>query len=50
MASQISMLYPVKLLVEPAQEQELEAYPLGSPAGNSQLSDDIYSVWILPLK
>lgn len=33
MASQISMLYPVKLLVEPAQEQELEAYPLGNPAG-----------------
>lgn len=35
MTSQISMLYPVKLLVGPAQEQELEAYPLGSPAGNS---------------
>lgn len=33
MASQISMLYPVKFLVEPAQEQELEAYPLGSSAG-----------------
>lgn len=33
MTSQISMLYPVKLLVGPAQEQELEAYPLGSPAG-----------------
>ncbi|KAK7400100.1 hypothetical protein VNO78_11300 [Psophocarpus tetragonolobus] len=34
MASQISMLYPVKILVGPAQEQELEAYPLGSLADN----------------
>ncbi|XP_061373042.1 vacuolar protein sorting 38 isoform X2 [Gastrolobium bilobum] len=33
MTSQISMLYPVKISVGPAQEQELEAYPLGSPAG-----------------
>ncbi|KAJ1407270.1 putative UV radiation resistance-associated protein isoform [Sesbania bispinosa] len=33
MTSQISMLYPVKVFVGPAQEQELEAYPLGSPAG-----------------
>ncbi|MCI37953.1 UV radiation resistance-associated gene protein-like, partial [Trifolium medium] len=32
MTSQISMLYPVKLVVGPAQEQELEAYPLGGPA------------------
>ncbi|XP_028763494.1 UV radiation resistance-associated gene protein-like isoform X1 [Neltuma alba] len=35
MASQISMLYPVKISVAPAQEQELEAYPAGSIAGNS---------------
>ncbi|XP_057419581.1 vacuolar protein sorting 38 isoform X2 [Lotus japonicus] len=35
MTSQISTLYPVKILVGPAQEQELEAYPLGSPAGSS---------------
>ncbi|MCI15452.1 UV radiation resistance-associated gene protein-like, partial [Trifolium medium] len=35
MTSQISILYPVKLVVGPAQEQELEAYPLGGPAGNS---------------
>ncbi|KAH1236780.1 UV radiation resistance-associated gene protein [Glycine max] len=35
MTSQISMLYPVKILVGPAQEQELEAYPLGSLAGTS---------------
>ncbi|XP_019464645.1 PREDICTED: UV radiation resistance associated protein-like isoform X1 [Lupinus angustifolius] len=35
MASQISMLYPVKILVGPAQEQELEAYPAGSVAGTS---------------
>ncbi|KAK4264182.1 hypothetical protein QN277_025391 [Acacia crassicarpa] len=34
MASQISMLYPVKISVEPAQEQELEAYPAASLAGN----------------
>ncbi|KAL2343351.1 hypothetical protein Fmac_004636 [Flemingia macrophylla] len=35
MTSQISMLHPVKILVGPAQEQELEAYPLGSLAGTS---------------
>ncbi|XP_054806783.1 vacuolar protein sorting 38 isoform X2 [Prosopis cineraria] len=35
MAFQISMLYPVKFSVGPAQEQELEAYPAGSLAGNS---------------
>ncbi|KAI5385059.1 uncharacterized protein LOC127107828 isoform X2 [Lathyrus oleraceus] len=34
MTSQILMLYPVKLVVGPAQEQELEPYPLGSSAGN----------------
>ncbi|XP_058731705.1 vacuolar protein sorting 38 isoform X3 [Vicia villosa] len=34
MTSQILMLYPVKLVVGPAQEQELEAYPLGRSAGN----------------
>ncbi|XP_057747637.1 vacuolar protein sorting 38 isoform X1 [Arachis stenosperma] len=34
MASQISMLYPVKITVGPAQEQvELEAYPSGSLSG-----------------
>ncbi|KAI4297831.1 hypothetical protein L6164_037696 [Bauhinia variegata] len=35
MASQISMLYPVKMTIGPAQEQELEAYPAGNLAGNS---------------
>ncbi|KAL5188117.1 UV radiation resistance-associated gene protein [Glycine soja] len=35
MTSQISMLYPVKIVVGPAQEQELEAYPLGSLTGTS---------------
>ncbi|XP_020215898.1 UV radiation resistance-associated gene protein [Cajanus cajan] len=35
MTSQISMLHPVKILVGPAQEQELEAYPLGCLAGTS---------------
>ncbi|KAE9610449.1 putative phosphatidylinositol 3-kinase [Lupinus albus] len=35
MTSQVSMLYPVKILVRPAQEQELEAYPAGSIAGTS---------------
>ncbi|RDX72610.1 UV radiation resistance-associated protein, partial [Mucuna pruriens] len=35
MTSQISTLYPVKILVGPAQEQELEAYPLCSSAGTS---------------
>ena len=28
------MLYPVKVSVEPAHEQELEAYPADSLAGN----------------
>lgn len=50
MTSQISMLYPVKLVVGPAQEQELEAYPLGGPAGNSQLSDNLFFAWIVPLE
>ncbi|KAF7836996.1 UV radiation resistance associated protein isoform X1 [Senna tora] len=35
MTSQVSMLYPVKISVGPAQEQELESYPAGSLAGNS---------------
>ncbi|CAL0307994.1 unnamed protein product [Lupinus luteus] len=34
MTSQISMLYPVKISVGPAQEQELEAYPAGSLAAS----------------
>jgi hypothetical protein len=50
MTSQISMLYPVKLVVGPAQEQELEAYPLGGPAGNSQFSDNLFFAWIVPLE
>lgn len=33
MTSQISMLYPVKILVGPAQKQELEAYPSSNLAG-----------------
>jgi len=33
MITQISMLYPVKVLVGPAQEQELEAYPSSNLAG-----------------
>ncbi|CAJ1939146.1 unnamed protein product [Sphenostylis stenocarpa] len=32
MTSQISVLYPVKITVGPAQEQELEAYPMGTLA------------------
>ena len=39
MTSQISMLYPVKVIVGPAQEQELEAYPSVSLAGNSLLNN-----------
>ncbi|KAG2409591.1 uncharacterized protein HKW66_Vig0002560 [Vigna angularis] len=35
MVSQISMLYPMKILVGPAQEQELEAYPSSNLAGTS---------------
>lgn len=35
MISQISMLYPMKILVGPTQEQELEAYPSSSVAGKS---------------
>jgi len=33
MTSQISLLYPVKILVGPAQKQELEAYPSSNLAG-----------------
>ncbi|XP_027912104.1 UV radiation resistance associated protein isoform X1 [Vigna unguiculata] len=35
MTSQISLLYPVKILVGPAQKQELEAYPSSNLAGTS---------------
>ncbi|WVZ23342.1 hypothetical protein V8G54_001886 [Vigna mungo] len=35
MISQISMLYPMKILVGPTQEQELEAYPSSNLAGKS---------------
>ncbi|XP_017431351.1 vacuolar protein sorting 38 isoform X2 [Vigna angularis] len=35
MTSQISMLYPVKILIGPAQKQELEAYPSSNLAGTS---------------
>ena len=49
MTSQISMLYPVKILVGPGQEQELEAYPLGSLAGNEQLNNSLFSMWVVPL-
>lgn len=48
MTSQISVLYPVKLFVGPAQEQELEAYPLGSPTGNSQLNNSFFHVDSIP--
>ena len=34
MISQVSLLYPVKILVGPAQEQELESYPSSSRLGN----------------
>ena len=34
MISQVSLLYPVKILVGPAQEQELESYPGSSKLGN----------------
>ncbi|KAJ7964146.1 UV radiation resistance-associated protein [Quillaja saponaria] len=37
MISQISMLYSVKIMVGPAQEQELEAFPSGSQAGGSSV-------------
>ncbi|XP_058731704.1 vacuolar protein sorting 38 isoform X2 [Vicia villosa] len=37
MTSQILMLYPVKLVVGPAQEQELEAYPLGRSADKKEI-------------
>lgn len=34
MISQVSLLYPVKILVGPAQEQELESYSSSSRLGN----------------
>ncbi|XVF29113.1 hypothetical protein REPUB_Repub15cG0091800 [Reevesia pubescens] len=41
MISQVSLLYPVKILVGPTQEQELESYPSGSRLGNSSASKPI---------
>ncbi|XWS09158.1 hypothetical protein CRYUN_Cryun40dG0062300 [Craigia yunnanensis] len=41
MISQVSLLYPVKILVGPAQEQELESYPSSSRQGNSSVSKPI---------
>ncbi|KAM7256376.1 hypothetical protein ACFE04_012117 [Oxalis oulophora] len=35
MVSQVYLLYPVKFVVGPAQEQELESYPSGSKLGSS---------------
>ncbi|KAJ7959785.1 UV radiation resistance-associated protein [Quillaja saponaria] len=35
MMLQISMLYPVKIVVGPSQEQELEAFPSGSKVGGN---------------
>lgn len=34
MVSQVSLLYPVKIVVGPAEEQELESYPSSSRLGN----------------
>ncbi|OMO71020.1 UV radiation resistance protein/autophagy-related protein 14 [Corchorus capsularis] len=41
MISQLSLLYPVKIIVGPAQEQELESYPGSSRLGNSSVSKPI---------
>ncbi|XP_007034323.2 PREDICTED: UV radiation resistance-associated gene protein isoform X1 [Theobroma cacao] len=41
MISQVSLLYPVKILVGPAQEQELESYPSSSRLGNYSVSKPI---------
>lgn len=38
MISQVSFLYPVKILVGPKQEQELESFPSGNRSGNSAAS------------
>lgn len=34
MIQQVSLLYPVKILVGPKQEQELESFPSGSRSGD----------------
>ncbi|KAK8709471.1 hypothetical protein V6N13_060486 [Hibiscus sabdariffa] len=39
--SQVSLLYPVKILVGPSQAQELESYPSSSKLGNSSVSKPI---------
>ncbi|KAK8548444.1 hypothetical protein V6N13_054744 [Hibiscus sabdariffa] len=39
MISQVSLLYPVKILVGPAQDQELESYSSSSRLGNSSASN-----------
>ncbi|KAG4156906.1 hypothetical protein ERO13_D02G027800v2 [Gossypium hirsutum] len=41
MISQVSLLYPVKILVGPAQEQELESYSSSSRLGNPSASKPV---------
>lgn len=41
MISQVSFLYPVKILVGPNQEQELESFPSGNRSGNSAASKPV---------
>ncbi|KAK9180537.1 hypothetical protein WN943_029748 [Citrus x changshan-huyou] len=41
MISQVSFLYPVKILVGPKQEQELESFPSGNRSGNSAASKPV---------
>ncbi|KAA3485656.1 UV radiation resistance-associated protein-like isoform X4 [Gossypium australe] len=41
MISQVSLLYPVKILVGPAQEQELESYTSSSRLGNPSASKPV---------
>ncbi|GMI96108.1 VACUOLAR SORTING RECEPTOR 38, Unflattened and Small Leaves 1 [Hibiscus trionum] len=41
MILQVSLLYPVKILVGPSQAQELESYPSSSKLGNSSVSKPI---------
>lgn len=44
MISQVSLLYPVNTLIEPAKEQELDSFPSSSRSGNILVDENILIV------
>ncbi|KAK4856319.1 hypothetical protein QYF36_016271 [Acer negundo] len=44
MISQVSLLYPVKILVGPKQEQELESFPSGNPDASKPINPGSFTI------